>query len=765
MRDRIKVVVLGGSALGTPNLFDALGRRGASQAYEFVLFGRDQERLNLVKGISESIVGTYPELDLKITVSREAEEALEGADYCINQIRVGGLEGRAMDETFPRQFGIPGEETVGPGGFNNSLRGIPVILDLCRTIEKVAPNALVLNLTNPSSIIQYAMRKYTVVNVVGTCDSPVSLMELIAKVLGFPAQELQFSLLGSHHFSWVAGVEYQGKEYLPEVLARAEEMPKLGIDPELIRALGVVPSFYLKYYFHPDRILAETEGRTIRAHQLMQLSAQLLEDYRGWKPGVSSGMVVKRGAVWYEKIVGPALLAIAEKQTTELVLSVDNRGSLSWLPDEAIVEVPVKIEAGKITGRRSADLPQNIKAMVAQNCAYEMLAAEAIAEMDRQKAIQALMANHLVTNFNQARGILDLIWPGEQKSQFPVFSPLKKEPTAIDLKVPTLFYGDGMLEQYNPQEEDYALITMEELWEPVKERFTRLPSTVMFIRELDWYILEAMERSLPAVGAVVGLGGGVAQDAAKYIGWRRHIPVDEMVSITSVDASVTKSVAARAGGHVTYIGYVVPRNVYVDYKLIQSAPPRLNRSGVGDILCAHVALWDWKFAHDQTGEAYDPEAVAAMRNWLGRIQNEADQIRNVTRQGIQLVMKAFEEISIICRRFGSSRPQEASDHTFAYNAEFQTGKHFLHGELVALGSWVMASLQDNDPEFLTQTYERTGILWQPKDIGLTRNEFIQTLSTLNWYHKNFGRRYSILDKRLIDIDFIERMVAQLTFSD
>jgi glycerol dehydrogenase-like iron-containing ADH family enzyme len=126
-------------------------------------------------------------------------------------------------------------------------------------------------------------------------------------------------------------------------------------------------------------------------------------------------------------------------------------------------------------------------------------------------------------------------------------------------------------------------------------------------------------------------------------------------------------------------------------------------------------------------------------------------------------MEAFEDISLICRRFGSSRPQEASDHTFAYNAEFQTSKNFLHGELVALGSYVMASFQGNDTQYLSDVYKQTGLLWKPKDIGLTKEEFVKTMSTLNWYQNNFGRRYSILGEKSVDEQFIESTIDQLEF--
>ena len=358
---------------------------------------------------------------------------------------------------------------------------------------------------------------------------------------------------------------------------------------------------------------------------------------------------------------------------------------------------------------------------------------------------------------------MQVIWPGEERFAPKTFIPNKGKRIGDELKVPTLHFGDRLLENLKLPESSYALVTMEEPWELVKDRLKGLPDIVYFVRELDWYKLEALERSLPDVEALVGLGGGTATDAAKYLAWRRHLPVDVFPSITSVDAAVTKSIAARAAGHVTYIGYIVPRDVYIDYRLIQGAPPRLNISGVGDILCAHAALWDWKLAHDITGERYDTSAVAAMQVWLQRITAEADQIRQVSQEGIQLIMDAFADISIICRRFGSSRPQEASDHTFAYNAEFQTRKSFLHGELVGLGTYVMSVFQGNDPGFLLDAYQRTGLLWQPGDIGLTRPEFIRTLSTLNWYQKNFGRRYSILNQKSIDQAFIDQMLDRLTF--
>ena len=761
MSDRIKLTVLGGSALATPLLFEGMARAKAAAAYDAVLYGRDAERLDLVARVSNDLVSRHPGADIHVTSTSDLGEAVDGAAFIVNQMRVGGLEGRLFDETFPRAFGLPGEETVGPGGFSNTRRALPVVLDACRQIERRAPDAVLLNLTNPSSLIQYAIRRYSKVNVVGTCDSPVALMKMIAGVLGVPRDELTFALSGMHHFTWITGVTQQGKDRLPEVLARAHELPKLGLDPDLIRALGAIPSPYFRYYAHPDRILAMTEGRPVRAQELMVIQDQMLDDFRRWKPGEKIAALSQRGAVWYDEIVVPTLLALAEHKTLELVLSVDNGEALPWLPPQAIIEAPTAIRGGQVGKPRPADLPDDIRGLVHRNAAYEMLAVEAIIEDDRLKALRALMSNLMLRSYNQARGLLDVIWPDKA---MPGISIQRRDADGpAPMKAPMLHYGDRLLETVRVTEDDIALITMEEPWELARDRLGLRPKVVAFVRELDWYRLEALERELPDVAAVIGLGGGTPTDAAKYVAWRRHLPVDVFPSITSVDAAVTKSIAARSGGHVTYIGYIVPRHVYVDTTLIAGAPPRLNRSGVGDILCAHVALWDWKLAHESRGERYDPAAVDAMRRWLDRIVSGADDIRNVTPAGIRLTMEAFEDISLICRRFGSSRPQEASDHTFAYNAEFQTGKSFLHGELVGLGTYVMACLQDNHPGFLLDAYDKTGLLWQPRDIGLTRDEFVQTLRTLNAYQKNFGRRTSILDERKLDVAFIESVAGRLAF--
>lgn len=414
MTDRIKLVILGGSSLSTPLLLEALAQHGAQAAYAVVFAGRDAERLELVRRVSQALLTHYPTLDFQLSTCTQVEKALEGADFCLNQIRPGGLEGRAFDESFPRELGLPGEETLGPGGFSSACRSVPLVLEMCRRMERLAPNAILLNLTNPCSLVQYAVRRYTRVNVLGLCELPVLVMERVAALLGASPAELEFELGGMNHCSWVTAVRRAGRDVLPEVLARIEQLPKLGVEPALARALGIIPSPLMHYYVHPDRVLREAEGKPVRARELMVLGEEMLADFRQWTPGSGLPSTLRqRGAVWYEKIVAPALLALAERRTATLPLNVENNGAISSLPDDAIVEALTTIVDGRVQSPAHVKLPLDVAALLGRHCAFEQLAAEAIVKRDRGKALRALLANPLVKSYDQAERVLQLVYHPE----------------------------------------------------------------------------------------------------------------------------------------------------------------------------------------------------------------------------------------------------------------------------------------------------------------------------------------------------------------
>jgi len=411
MSRNIKVVVLGGSGVVTPELVDVLVQEGQRPPLDLVLVGRTREKLEVVGRLCQRMAERAT-AELKVSFTTDIEAALDGADYVINQIRVGDLKARAFDESFPQEFGIPGEETVGPGGFANALRTVPVVLDYCRLVERLAPKALILNQTNPSSVIQYAITRYTQVSAIGLCNSPVDLIKGIAAVLDAPLEELSISYVGMHHFGWVTKVRWKGEDMMPVVLEKAGD--RFGVDPEVIQAIGAIPCPYFRYFFHPDRMLAKQQGRKPRAEELLQMYAAMLEEYKGWASAEKPESLAKRGALWYKEIVVPVLLAIINDSREQFTVNVVNNSTIPFLPGEAIVEVPTIVglnEIRPLTVDVEA-IPPDVVAMLQLNCAYEMLMVEAIVERSYPKALRALLLSSLVSSADQAKGILDRIWPG-----------------------------------------------------------------------------------------------------------------------------------------------------------------------------------------------------------------------------------------------------------------------------------------------------------------------------------------------------------------
>ena len=440
----MKVVVLGGSGVATPELVDAIRegivhspdrtRRGWIDPINLVLVGRSLEKLEKVAAVARHMAGDDAPGDagapehtgglLSVSHTTDAEAALSGADYVINQIRVGGLEARAFDETFPQELGLPGEETVGPGGFANASRTIPVVLEYARTMERVCPAATLLTFANPSSLVQYAITRYTQVHTIGLCDSPISLINSIAAALDAPADELTVDYVGMHHFGWVTGVWWRGRNVLPEALAKAADVAR-DVEPAITQAIGAIPGAYLNYVFHPDRILARKKGKRPRAEELIELQDEILAEYERPLAARKPAALVRRKAHWYAAIVAPVLLALVEsgspmypwaytgcdpRRTHRFILNVVNGHTISWLPPEAVVEVPTLLEGGRVRPLATGPVPPDVQALVQANCTYEMLAVEAIVERDRAKALRALLANPIVHTYDQAAGVLERVW-------------------------------------------------------------------------------------------------------------------------------------------------------------------------------------------------------------------------------------------------------------------------------------------------------------------------------------------------------------------
>ena len=398
----MRLVILGGSASSTPELFDGLaawpGGTERRPDLTVVLVGRDEAKLELVaRGCRARPIG--PGAPVAVEMDANRRRALDGADVVLNQVRVGGLGARVFDESFPRDFGIPGEETMGPGGFANALRTVSALRAIWADVVEMAPAALVVNLTNPAGIVQQAAAAEWPLRIYSVCDSPVAFVASVAARLGQPVAEVQRRYIGMNHLGW----------YLPESPDQLEELADLATDlgVEVVRLHQALPTPYVRYYVHPDRILESQRDKETRAQALQRLEAELLAGYRD-RPTAD---LPRRGAVWYRLAVLPLIDAWLHGSDDPVLAGAPNDGRLPGIPDSVVLELPHRAARPGELVALDPIVPTGIPASLLQrHGAYEALTVAALRpEADPDARLRALMANPMVRSFDQARGLLGRI--------------------------------------------------------------------------------------------------------------------------------------------------------------------------------------------------------------------------------------------------------------------------------------------------------------------------------------------------------------------
>ncbi len=264
----------------------------------------------------------------------------------------------------------------------------------------------------------------------------------------------------------------------------------------------------------------------------------------------------------------------------------------------------------------------------------------------------------------------------------------------------------------NPLLDDALLVVDPQAWFAARSWLTANPRSLIRAESLDEGVLDTMTTADDAwrgVRRVIGLGGGTAIDTAKYLAWRKGLPLILAPSALTVDAPFTDSAAVRRAGRIHYLGRVFPEAIYIDVALIQTAPAHLNRGGVGDLLSIHTALYDWKRAHERIGEPYDDPIARQSASILQRLGDQAADIYAVNKAGVRLLTELFCEEVELCSRAGSSRPEEGSEHHLLYTLEYQTGRTYLHGAAVTLCALLAAYLQGNAPDALRALADACGV--------------------------------------------------------
>ncbi len=407
-----QLTVLGGSSIAVPELIGALiPYVHGDRHLKLVLHGRNASKLGIVARVGQQMASAVPGLEVEATTDLEA--ALTGTDFVLNQVRVGGLTARAYDESFPHRWNIPGDETVGPGGAANALRTVPVVLELCQTIARVAPESVLLSFSNPSSVVQQAVKRRTALKVIGLCDVPYTLHQTLARALGVSPDRLDTQYIGMHHFGWVTSACVDGVERLPDALASGEACTALGLDPAVGRITGALPHSYFRYFFHPDRMLAKQRQIAVpRALELQQLEAELLAIYAQHEGHHKPQAVARRSAIWYPAVVAPTVAALAFGDPARLAVNIANEERIPELPADTIIEITADLVDGQISAPPPRRLPPPaMLGMLQANAAYEQTLVEAILNDSPDLLLLALLQNPMIPSYDTAQAILDEIWP------------------------------------------------------------------------------------------------------------------------------------------------------------------------------------------------------------------------------------------------------------------------------------------------------------------------------------------------------------------
>ncbi|MFF8914396.1 6-phospho-beta-glucosidase [Streptomyces sp. NPDC015032] len=433
----MKLTILGGGGFRVPLVYGALlADHAEGRVTAVTLYDTDADRLTAVARVLGDQAANVPDAPA-VNATTELDEALRGADFVFSAIRVGGLEGRAADERVALDEGVLGQETVGAGGIAYGLRTVPVAVGLAQRIARLAPDAWVINFTNPAGLVTEAMSRYLGDRVIGICDSPVGLGRRIARVLGVDPDRARIDYVGLNHLGWVRGLCADGRDELPRLLADPallgsfEEGRLFGAD--WLRSLGAVPNEYLHYYyFNREAVRAyqdaeQTRGAFLREQQegfYARMKDPAVPALRAWDhtraereatymsenrevAGVGERDESDLESGGYEKVALALMRAVARNERTSLILNVRNRTTLSVLDADAVIEVPCLVDANGAHPVAVDPLPYHAVGLVTAVKAVERAVLDAAESGSRAAAVKAFALHPLVDSVTVARRLLD----------------------------------------------------------------------------------------------------------------------------------------------------------------------------------------------------------------------------------------------------------------------------------------------------------------------------------------------------------------------
>lgn len=435
-KGELKVAVIGGGSSYTPELIE-----GFIQRYEelpvkdlyLVDIEKGRKKLEIVGGLAKRMIEKSG-LPINLHLTFDRREAIKDADFVTTQIRVGLLDARARDERIPLRYNRIGQETTGAGGFAKALRTIPVILDICKDIEELAPNAFLLNFTNPAGVVTEAVGKYSNVRSVGLCNLPIGTRKQIAKLCEVDVSKVELEMVGINHLNWTTKVFVDGIEITENILHKAagasgmtmKNIPDFGWDKDFLLSLGALPCSYHRYYYMESKMLEEEmkdlQTKGTRAEVVKRVEAELFELYQDPNLAIKPPQLEQRGGAYYSEAAINLIASIYNNKKDIQTVNVKNKGTIPCLPEDASIEVNCVIDAqGARPIAPTTKMTPQIRGLLQVVKAYEELTVEAAVHGDYKAGLQALTIHPLVGDEEIARQIFDDILR-ENREYLPQFA-------------------------------------------------------------------------------------------------------------------------------------------------------------------------------------------------------------------------------------------------------------------------------------------------------------------------------------------------------
>jgi len=407
----MKVTVVGGGSTYTPELVDGIARlTGGIKVTELVLADPDESRLSVVGPVSRRIMAAYDN-PADVTWTTRLDEGLDGANGVLLQLRVGGQAARHRDETWPLDCGCIGQETTGAGGLAKALRTVPVVLDIAeRARDRALADAWIIDFTNPVGIVTRALLDAGH-RAIGLCNVAIGFQRIFAGLLGVEPDQVSLDHVGLNHLTWERAVMVDGTDMLPGLLAaHGEELAAL-IDLPLpvMQEIAAIPSYYLRYFYAHDQVVAEQRTSPTRAEEVTKIEQELLAMYADPALDHKPELLSSRGGAFYSEAAVALLASLVNDTSDTQVVNVRNAGTLPFLPDDAVIEVPSVIGVAGAAPLPVSPLSPLMRGLVAHVCAYEELAVQAARHGGRDRVLAALLAHPLVGQWDQASALTDLL--------------------------------------------------------------------------------------------------------------------------------------------------------------------------------------------------------------------------------------------------------------------------------------------------------------------------------------------------------------------